>query len=286
MSRTRKNFLFLCAVIAMLSPVAPAADVGKNPPVLEPGKRIEFTFTNADLPPTLYSMMNGGGVPPCVTVRLPDNYNPTNTYPLVLYVPGNDGNAKGNIDNAENIAPDGWIAATVPLFKKSVDHNEPAGRVIVSFEDYPVVSKAYRVMLGRLFEAIPNIDSKRSAMVGFSNGSITTAILVSCHDEFILAHFRNFCLVDHGMFHLADLHKSGARESKFLLLVGDQPDLGRDVKLRQSQLQQDSWKLIGVDVTCRVMTNTAHEFFGPQMEIVRDWLRDEIAAPKSNSGKN
>ena len=59
MNRTLKCFLSSCAVIAMLSPVAPVADAGKNPPALEPGKRIEFTFTNADLPPTLYSMMNG-----------------------------------------------------------------------------------------------------------------------------------------------------------------------------------------------------------------------------------
>ena len=245
-------------------------------PVPEPGKRIEITCTNADMPPTLYSLMNGGGVPPCITFRLPDNYSPTNTYPLVLYVPGNDGNPKGNMDNAEAIAPDGWIAATVPLFKKSVDANEPFGGVIASFEDYPVLSRAYRVLLGRLFETVPNIDAKRSAMVGFSNGSITTGILVSCHDEFILAHFRNFCLVDQGMFHLSDLHKSGARESKFLLLVGDQPELGRDVKLRQAQLQQDAWKLLGVNLKYRIMTNTGHEFFEPQMAVVRNWLTSEV----------
>ena len=265
------------ALAAMFSAMAFAADAGDNLSALESGKRIEILFTNADLPPTLYSMMHGGGVPPCVTFRLPDHYSPTNTYPLVLYVPGNDGNPKGNMDNAETIAPDGWISATVPLFKKSVDANEPLGGVIVSFEDYPVLSRAYRVLLGRLFETVPNIDAKRSAMVGFSNGSITTGILVSCHDDFILAHFRNFCLVDQGMFHLSDLHKSGARESKFLLLVGDRPELGRDVKLRQAQLQQDAWKLLGVDVECRVMTNTGHEFFEPQMEIVRNWLTDEVA---------
>lgn len=265
------------AMVAGISAMALAARAGENLSALEPGRRIEITFSNGDLPPTLYSMMNGDGVPPCVTFRLPVHYSPTNTYPLVLYVPGNDGNPKGNMDNAEAIAPDGWIAATVPLFKKSIDPGEPLGGVIVSFEDYPILSRAYHRLLGRLFETVPNVDPKRSAIVGFSNGSIAAAVLVSCHDDLILGHFRNFCLVDQGMYHLTDLHKSGARESKFLLLVGDLPERGREVKIRQARLQQDAWKLLNVDITCRVMSNTGHVFLEPQMEIVRNWLTNEVA---------
>jgi predicted esterase len=233
-------------------------------------------------------MMKGEAVTPCVTIRLPDDYNPTNTYPLLVYVPGNDGGTKGNIYNAETIAgPRGWIVATVPLFKKSIDRSEPAGGVIISFEDYPVISKAYRTMLGRLFERIPNIDREKSAMVGFSNGSITIAVLVSNHDEFILSHFKNFCMVDHGMFHLADLHKSRARDCRFLLLVGDQEGLGRDVKVRQAQLQQDAWKLLGVNVACQIMKDTGHEFNQPQMEIVGEWLQNDAAKnPISQTNTN
>ena len=261
------SILFFCAATGMLAPGDLSAAETKNPNPLQPGQEIEIPFADAGLPPTLYSMMNGTVVTPCVTVRLPDDYNPTNTYPLLVYVPGNDGGTKGNIYNAETIAgPRGWIVATLPLFKKSIDPSEPAGGVIISFEDYAVISKAYRTMLGRLFERIPNIDREKSAMVGFSNGSITIAVLVSNHDEFILSHFRNFCLVDHGMFHLADLHKSQARDCRFLLLVGDQEGLGRDVKVRQAQLQQDAWKLLGVNVTCQIMKDTGHEFNQPQME--------------------
>jgi predicted esterase len=257
--------------------LAPGNSPAAGTKTLQPGQEIEISFADAGLPPTLYSMVNGMAVTPCVTVRLPDDYNPTNTYPLLVYVPGFDGGTKGNIYNAETIAgPRGWIVATLPLFKKSIDPSEPAGGVIISFEDYPVISRAYRTMLGRLFERIPNIDREKSAMVGFSNGSITIAVLVSNHDEFILSHFRNFCLVDHGMFHLADLHKSRARDCRFLLLVGDQEGLGRDVKIRQAQLQQDAWKLLGVNVTCQIMKDTGHEFNQPQMELVGEWLRKEV----------
>ena len=275
--------LCLCAATGMLAPGnSPAAET-KIRESLKPGQEIEIPFPDAGLPPTLYSMMNATAVTPCVTVRLPDDYTPTNTYPLLVYVPGNDGGTKGNVYNAETIAgPRGWIVATLPLFKKSIDRNEPASGVLVGFEDYPVLSRAYRAMLGRLFETIPNIDSEKSAMVGFSNGSLTIAVLVSNHDEFILSHFRNFCLVDHGMFHLADLHKSRARDSRFLLLVGDQEGLGRDVKIRQAQLQQDAWKLLGVNVTCRIMKDTGHEFNEPQMEIVGEWLRNEVVKGSSS----
>jgi predicted esterase len=242
-------------------------------PELAPGKVVEIPFP--ELPRTLYSMMSGTTDAPAMMVRLPDDYHPTNTYPLLVYVPGGDGHRNGNIDNARTIAGDkGWIVASVPLFKRTIDRNEPMGGIIVSHEDYPVISKAYGQMLGRLFERVPNIDRKKSALVGFSNGAITIGVLVSSHDEFILAHFKNFCLVDHGMFHLADLHKKNARDGRYLILVGDQEDMGRQLKIRQGQLQQDAWKLLGVNVSCQIMKDTGHEFNEPQMVLVGEWLKN------------
>jgi hypothetical protein len=243
---------------------------------LAPGKTMEISFPGADLPPTLYSLMTGTESKPCLTVRLPDDFNPTNKYPLLVYVPGNDGGPKGNLGNAQTIAgPRGWIVASLSLFKKSVDRSEYAGGVVVSMEDYPTLSKAYQTMLGRLFELVPNIDREKSALVGFSNGAITIGVLVSGHDEFILTHFKNFCLVDHGMFHLTDLHKKYARDCRYLILVGDQPDLGRDEKIRQSQLQQDAWKLLGVNLSYQIMKDTGHEFQDRHMALVGRWLRNE-----------
>ena len=173
-----------------------------------PGETTEIFFPDAGLPPTLYTMMTGTAAAPCLTVRLPDDYSPSGSYPLLVYVPGFHGGPKGNIANAGSMAGDrGWIVASLPLFKSRVDRDEPAGGLVVSFQDYPILSKAYATMLGRLFELVPNIDRDRSAMVGFSNGAVTIGVLVSSHDEFILTRFKNFCLVDHGMFHLTDLHK-------------------------------------------------------------------------------
>jgi predicted esterase len=60
--------------------------------------------------------------------------------------------------------------------------------------------------------------------------------------------------------------------------------LGRDLKLRGSQLQQDSGKLLGVDVSWRVLKETGHEFNAPQMEIVGKWLRNETIRESTADG--
>jgi len=276
--RFQPGLAFTLAVVLSASGVS-FGDEAEAPDGLRPGSTIEIPFTLVEVPPSLYSMIRGIVAPPTLTFRLPDDYSPAKSYPLLVYVPGNDGGPKGNIHNARTITGHrGWVVASLPLFKATIDRGEQGGGIIVSFEDYPVLAKAYRTMLGALFDRVPNIDRERSAMVGFSNGAITLGVLVSSHDDFILTHFKNFCLVDHGMFHLTDLHKSGAKEGRYLILVGDREDLGRELKIRQSRLQQDAWQMAGVDVSYRILEDTGHEFNEPQMKIVGKWLRDEPAS--------
>jgi hypothetical protein len=74
--------LCFCAATVML---ASGNSLAAETKTLQPGQEIEITFADSGLPPTLYSMMNGTAVTPCVTVRLPDDYNPTNTYPLLVW---------------------------------------------------------------------------------------------------------------------------------------------------------------------------------------------------------
>ena len=233
-----------------------------------------------DLPPSLYEMITGADAPATLSYRLPDNYDPEQRYPLLVYVPGYHGGPAGNIGNARKIAgPTDWVVASLPLFKRSVDRDEIGNGIMVGMSDYSTISESYRILLGRLFAAVPNIDPERSAMVGFSNGALTIAVLVSNHDEFVLTRFRNFCIVDHGMFHLTDLHKKHSRGARYLILSGDdQSDLGRDLRIRGGQLLQDAWRFIDVDLTFRVMTDTGHEFGSPEMALVGRWLRGKDAS--------
>jgi len=247
---------------------------------LSPGKVVEVAFPILAVPPSLYSMMTETPVPPTLTYRLPDGYDPERRYPLLVYVPGFHGGASGNIGNALTIAGrEDWVVASLPLFKSTVDREEISGGILIGFQDYSTLSKAYATMLGRLLELVPNIDAERSAMVGFSNGALAIAVLVSNHDEFVLSHFKNFCFVDQGMFHLTDLHKRRARGCRFLVLSGDdRTDPGRDLKIRGGRLLEDAWGMLGVDLSFHVMNDTGHEFHDRHMELVGRWLRHETFA--------
>jgi len=244
---------------------------------LPPGEVVEVAFPVMAVPPSLYSMIMETQVSPTLTYRLPDGYDPQRRYPLLVYVPGFHGGASGNIGNALTIAGrEDWVVASLPLFKSTVDREEIGGGMLIGFQDYRTLSKAYATMLSRLFELVPNIDAERSAMVGFSNGALAIAVLVSNHDEFVLSHFRNFCFVDHGMFHLSDLYKRRARDSRYIVLSGDdRTDPGRDLKIRAGRLLEDSWRMLGVDISFHVMADTGHEFKDRHMALVGRWLRHE-----------
>ena len=241
------------------------------------GEVVEVAFPILAVPPSLYSMMTETPVPPTLTYRLPDGYDPERRYPLLVYVPGFHGGASGNIGNALTIAGrEDWVVASLPLFKSTIDREEISGGIRIGFQDYSTLSKAYATMLGRLFELVPNIDAEGSAMVGFSNGALTIAVLVSNHDEFVLSHFRRFCFVDQGMFHLTDLHKRRARDCGYLVLSGDdRTDPGRDLMIRGGRLLEDSWRMFGVDLSFYVMADTGHEFKDRHMALVGRWLRGE-----------
>lgn len=120
-------------------------------------------------------------------------------------------------------------------------------------------------------------------MVGFSNGAIAIAVLVSSHNAFILERFHSFCLVDHGMFHLADLHKTPARNRRFLILVGGQADSGRELKIRGTQLGQDAYRLAGCDIESRVMKDTGRELTEACKMQIGTWVFHE-EKPAISSG--
>ncbi len=239
-------------------------------------------FEVSELPPSLFNLFTGKNTLPYLQYVLPGDYSPDKSYPLLLYIPGFHGHAGGNIKVPQEIAGSHeCVVATLPLFKESVDREEVARGLIVSLVDYPTLSEAYNKMLSRLFEEVPNIDKQRSAMVGFSNGAITIAVLVSNHDPFILTNFHSFCMVDHGMFHLMDLHKKHSRDKRYLIMTGDQPEMGRELKLRAAQLLEDSYQLLQIDVESRVLKDTGHELTWSVKQDIGEWVFKETTLVES-----
>lgn len=237
----------------------------------EPVQRIEFT--RDQLPENLYSMFTGNEANSVLQYCLPTNYSLAKKYPLIVYVPGYHGHPDGNIGNAQDIANNHeCVVVSLPLFKADVNRSEFGQGIIIGFADYPVLSMAYKVMLERFSELVPNIDPKTSAMVGFSNGALALAVLISSHDTFILEQFHSFCLVDHGMFHLTDLHKTPTKDRRFLILVGDEKDLGRELKIRGAILIEDVYQLLGMDIESRIMKNTGHELTDACKKDIGTWF--------------
>ena len=156
MNRSRGPGFFvpeLCAGIVLLAATVGAAG-------LEPGSVTTIEFPDDDLSPSLYEMMTGVAAPPTLAYRLPDDYDPGRLYPLLVYVPGNHGGPRGNIGNAlANAGPSDWVVASLPLFKRSVDRDEVGGGLLVGFDDYPTISRAYRTLFEGLDAAVPNIDT-------------------------------------------------------------------------------------------------------------------------------
>ncbi len=78
---------------------------------LESGKVKEIRFSQKEVGQSLYSMATGEEVDACMTVRLPDDYDPQKSYPLLVYLRGRHGGEKGRIEYAQEIVgPKGYKA--------------------------------------------------------------------------------------------------------------------------------------------------------------------------------
>lgn len=230
-------------------------------------------FGQDELPANLYSMFTGDPENSVLQYCLPADYSQEKTYPLIVYVPGFHGHPGGNIGNAKDIANSHeCVVASLPLFKATLDRSEIGKGLILSFSDYAVLGSAYEMMFEKFFTAVPNIDPTKSGMVGFSNGALAIAVLISSNNQYILERFQSFCLVDHGMFHLTDLHKHPARDRRFLIMVGDRDGLGRELKIRGAKLWEDSFQLLEVDVESRVLLNTGHELTDACKVEIGNWI--------------
>jgi hypothetical protein len=190
---------------------------------LAPNGTLRFEFP--DLPPTLVTMTGGAPQPATLTARLPDNYSDDRQFPLFLYLLGGTGGRgdEGNLQfGLKIIGPRDFIVVTLPLFKKKLDVKERHNGLMVAMDDFETIARSYRVMLEKLFAAVPNITAERSTLGGFSNGAHTTGVLLAGQDEFTLAHFRQFYLMEGGVGPLLAnvLQKTAMKTPRLFVMTG------------------------------------------------------------------
>ncbi|MFH2046049.1 MAG: hypothetical protein ABIK92_12975 [Pseudomonadota bacterium] len=247
-------------------------DKNKNP--LKAKAVLEFAFD--ELPDTLYGLKKGKRVTPRLLACLPKNYTQDALFPVLVYIAGGD----GGIINRENLnyvrkltADKDFIAVALPLFKKALDPEEMfKGVLIGAYDDLLIISKCYRKMLKTLFDAVFNIDAKRSLFGGFSNGAHTTAMLVSAVDPFIMKHFSGFYLLDGGCY-ITSGHKIVVRKKRFIQFVGG----SRRYKWRRHLLDfVDANHAMGwqPDVTIVKMPGVEHAFPDEYIPQLRKWFNE------------
>ena|ERR1051325_7760308 len=173
-------------------PITHAADAK-----LQANAVLSFDFPN--LPDTLMTLSNGEKKPARLTAQLPENYSRDGKFPLFIFLTGGGGGRGDAQPSArELVGTRHFVCVNLPQFKRSYSTNEAFRGVVISMEDFATVSGAYRTMLQKLLDIVPNITPQRSTLGGFSNGANTTAVLLAGQDEFILRHFDSFFLIEGG----------------------------------------------------------------------------------------
>lgn len=240
---------------------------------LDPGRTLRLTFP--ELPKTYAAMGRPGNPPTVCTVRLPDNYSKDKKFPLFVYLEGGRGNGT-NLAVPRAIAGDrDTIVASFPLFRREHDENDAWNGLRVAFDDYPVISKAYKAMLDRLRKEIPNIDSARSVMGGNSNGGHTIAILLSMLDQNTLDSFRGFFLIDGG-FEWNSYHRTQRLKNTHLLFLvaeGDKADPYRKLPL----VWAETMRLLAKDQGMKnwrfeVMSGLSHGLHREHYPVLKTWM--------------
>ena len=249
---------------------------------LAPNGVLSFEFP--DLPDTLAAMSSGKRQPARLTARLPENYSPGGKFPVFVYLIGGPGGRGEERDLALGLSVIGrrdYVCVALPLFKRKLDPSEPSKGLMVSMDDFAVISRCYRVMLERLFAAVPNLTTERSVLGGHSNGAHTTGVLLAGQDDFVLAHFRAFYLHEGGVGPLFAnvLQKQSFRGLRFLVMTGGK-GFGPDPKSQPpfASLVQNLRATAArgkLDFTFVTMDGYGHEQPPEYLRVVGQWARGE-----------
>ncbi len=272
------NNLFRSSSLGLLFAFVSFAHAGDAK--LEANAVLSFDFPN--LPDTLMTMSSGEKRPARLTAQLPENYSRDGEFPLFIFLTGGGGGRGDAQPSARGlVGARHFVCVNLPQFKRSYSTNEAFRGLAISPEDFATVSGAYRTMLQKLLDAVPNITSKRSTLGGFSNGANTTAVLLAGQDEFILQHFESFFLIEGGFGPLNAniLQKPAMKRRRFLVLRGDAPeDEHPGVREANEYLAHALESAAGefhLDLTSVVMRGAGHAL-PPKYEILLgEWARGE-----------
>ena len=274
----------LAAVVALCGTLQPAAFAAAEIK-LQPGVQAEFEVEGA---PKSFACVRRSNETQSVrmSIKLPAGYSTSKSYPVLVFLSGGDGGWGGELHQAEPfLGGEGYILVNLPQFKRDfAGANEDQQWTITPLEaDYAL--PAFRLLLNRLRELVPNIDEKRSVLAGFSNGANSAELILRSGDADLLARFSTFVLIEGG-FSLGDTQSSiwpgksfppaqlaALAGKRVLLMHGDQtnpPD--RIPYIAAAQRAAAALKKAGVETAIMPMKDTGHDFPADAMTRARAWV--------------
>lgn len=272
--------ILVCSTMTALLTCGVIACGAANLTLLEPNAQWSLYFP--ELPDTLATMWSSQRQPARLTVQLPANYSRDGKFPLFVFLNGGDGGRGDTLPlDRRTVGSNDFICVNLPLFKHTDSTNDDRE---ISMDDFQTLSQCYRVMLQKLFDKVPNIMPKRSALGGFSNGGHAVGVLLAGQDAFILSHFRAFYLAEGGFGPLAAnaLRKDAMKPCRFLLLRGERADDDtakskgeREHNTHLAQALELEAQEFNLDFTVVTMRNIGHDLPRKYQAILGAWVHGE-----------
>jgi hypothetical protein len=262
------SLLSVLAILSfMISPGTAAPAIGG--PKLEPNTILHFQFP--ELPATFLAKKSDNKTPAQISAQLPANYTAAGKYPLFVFLEGGLGSAGDDlVKNRAIIGDQDFISVSLPLFKTG---DTSGGLPFVNLDDYVEIGPAYTKMLQKLLDTVPNVDTSKSAMCGFSNGGHTIADILIKQEPFFMKTFHSFALVEGGTplaLHMDIFTTPAFKNIRFLILVGDHPDAQAAIDMFTAVL-----KASGANASVLTMPGVGHDFPEKYYPTVRSWVKGD-----------
>lgn len=243
------------------------------------GRGRQKTFVIKDLPETLWSMGQPTEKkrPSAVTVFLPEDYTPTRTFPLVVYLGGARGESGHGISVAKQVfGSKGFILVSMPMYKDPEDikihrENPNMHELVVDPGQAELLWSAYAPMLVRVLTEVPNIDRENCFMGGFSNGAHATAALLNhpVTGPELRKIFQHFFFVEGG----AALQLTMSLPDATLLFMQGE----KRAPWLEKTAEPLGWN-VRIDVEVRTMPGVGHAFPASEKTWLRTWVRRHVTA--------
>lgn len=232
---------------------------------------VTLHFEFPKLRPSLDMLIHEKDGPVSAAVYVPKDFSPKKKMPACIFLNGFTGGPATSAQSARQIVGDkGCIAINLPLFKVKVarlkkDNSNYWSRAFIEDKDYPAMWSAYKVILKRIYTALPNIDVSRTAMGGFSNGAHTCAVLLNNPRCRIYDYVSHFFFIEGG----CHFRRSKALSKRSLLIYQ-----GADWKKPWlAQAMEAAQASPHAHVTCDFMQGAEHAFPDVYKHKLKRWLK-------------